>query len=360
MNHPRIIASGAAAPPWHLEQDGMRDSLCEIMFGPQWSERSDAADSIDLIHRLFGSAGVSYRQFAVDPMEFYSRPRTIEDRMVAYEQHAYPLARSALETTLEGTNHGGAKAITDLIVVSCTGYRAPGLDILLARDLEMRTTVRRVVIGHMGCYGALVGLRDSLAAVRARQDATVALVCVELCSLHYSHNIEPGMLTSMALFGDAAACVVLSSAPNASGPELVDAYCVSDFTAIEQMSWKITDAGFVMGLSQRVPVTLGGPSVRRWSNCLRLMGCSWSTSITGWSTPADPSILQAIQKKLGLCDEKMALSWEVLNENGNCSSTTVLLMLDRLLKSGRAQPGEWGVMMAFGPGLTLETCLLRF
>jgi predicted naringenin-chalcone synthase len=48
------------------------------------------------------------------------------------------------------------------------------------------------------------------------------------------------------------------------------------------------------------------------------------------------------------------------DEHGNCNSTTVLLMLERLLREGRAKPGEWGVMMAFGLGLTLETCLLQF
>jgi len=76
--------------------------------------------------------------------------------------------------------------------------------------------------------------------------------------------------------------------------------------------------------------------------------------------PGGPAILEAVQRKLELGDEQLAGSWEVLRERGNCSSATVLLILERLLRSGRARAGEWGVMMAFGPGLTLETCLLRF
>jgi predicted naringenin-chalcone synthase len=76
--------------------------------------------------------------------------------------------------------------------------------------------------------------------------------------------------------------------------------------------------------------------------------------------PGGPSILQAVQRRLGLREDAVALSWQVLRENGNCSSPTVLMILDRLLRSDRAQPGDWGVMLAFGPGLTIETCLLRF
>jgi predicted naringenin-chalcone synthase len=83
--------------------------------------------------------------------------------------------------------------------------------------------------------------------------------------------------------------------------------------------------------------------------------------ITHWLVhPGGPSILDAIQRELRLSQEQMMLSWEVLRDHGNCSSTTVLLMLDRLLRSGHTKHGEWAVMMAFGPGLTLETCLLRF
>ena len=48
------------------------------------------------------------------------------------------------------------------------------------------------------------------------------------------------------------------------------------------------------------------------------------------------------------------------DEHGNCTSTTVVLMLERLPREGRVKPGAWGVMMAFGPGLTLEIYLLRF
>lgn len=76
--------------------------------------------------------------------------------------------------------------------------------------------------------------------------------------------------------------------------------------------------------------------------------------------PGGPSILDCVQSSLHLDDNQLSLSWQILTDHGNCSSASVLLMLTRLIEIGIPRPGDWGVMMAFGPGLTLETCLLRF
>ncbi|MGZ3666344.1 MAG: 3-oxoacyl-[acyl-carrier-protein] synthase III C-terminal domain-containing protein, partial [Ktedonobacterales bacterium] len=115
-----------------------------------------------------------------------------------------------------------------------------------------------------------------------------------------------------------------------------------------------------MGLSPRVPVSLRRNIAGVVAQLLAPHNLTVA-DVTHWLVhPGGPSILDAIRGKLELTDDQMALSWKALREHGNCSSTTVLLMLDELLRSRQANPGEWGVMMAFGPGLTLETCLLRF
>ncbi|HKS69358.1 MAG TPA: type III polyketide synthase, partial [Ktedonobacterales bacterium] len=257
--------------------------------------------------------------------------------------------------------------IDDFVVASCTGYTAPGLDVLLSRDLGLPHDARRLVIGHMGCFGALAGLRACLAALRAepRSGALAALLCVELTTLHFAPTLDPEVLTACALFGDAAAALVLGhpdaeAQDDTAGPQLIDTYCAADFAAAEQMTWTITDQGFVMGLSPRVPVVLRRAAPGVIERLLAPHGLR-TRDIAHWIVhPGGPSILEAVQRGLGLSAEQTALAWDVLRDHGNCSSATVLLILERLLRSGRTQPGEWGVMMAFGPGLTLETCLWRF
>jgi predicted naringenin-chalcone synthase len=296
----------------------------------------------------------------VDLFAFYNQPRSTGERMHEYLPHAYPLARNALADCIAKAGDVRADAISDMFVVSCTGYDSPGLDLLLAREFGMPAEVRRVMIGHMGCYGGIVGLRQALAALRAHEHGLVALLTVELCSLHYANTQEIEVLTGYSLFADGIAAALLSASPEARGPELVDTYCVAVFDAIQQMSWHVTDEGFHMGLSPRVPVTLRRHVYPALEKLLAPHGLV-PGDITHWLVhPGGPSILDVIQDKVGLSDAQMSLSWQTLREHGNCSSATVLIMLDTLLQSGATRPGEWGVMMAFGPGLTLETCLLRF
>jgi predicted naringenin-chalcone synthase len=312
------------------------------------------------MERLFAAARVESHNSAIDLAAYYHRPRTTGERMETYHAAASALGRAAIAECLRRAEPRTAEEVTDLIAVSCTGYSAPGLDIQVARDLGMPRDVRRVSVGHMGCFGALVGLRQGVAAVRAYPGALAALLSVELSSLHVPSELDTKVLTQFALFGDAAAAVLLTGDAAAVGPEVIDTYCVADYASADQMSWTITDQGFMMGLSPRVPVTLRRHVSGVVARLLDPHGLL-VPDVAHWIVhPGGPSILEVIQAKLELSEEQMAPSWQVLREHGNCSSATVLLILEELLRSGRTRPGEWGVMMAFGPGLTLETCLLRF
>ena len=353
-----IAGLDTADPAFCYAQPDLRDALCRMLVGEDWAERPDAAD-VERIERVFAASRVEQRRMALEVVSYYQRERTTGQRMADYERLALPLARDAL---LTGLDAAGAcpDQLTDVIVVSCTGYSAPGLDILLARELGLRPEVRRTVIGHMGCYGALVGLRAALASLSAHPEGLVALVSVELCSLHSQRTLELQNLTAAALFADAAAALVLMAGDEARGPELVDVACSADFDTADQMSWRITDHGFAMGLSRRVPVTLRRNVGGAVEHLLAPHDLA-PEDISHWLVhPGGPDILTAIHGAMGMCDGQLALSWQVLRERGNCSSATVLLILERLLRARRARPGEWGVMMAFGPGLTLESCLLRF
>jgi predicted naringenin-chalcone synthase len=362
--HPRIASVAAATPPFAQEQDQFANLVREHVLGAGWETRQEVADVSRKIGRLFTSSGVRRRGGVVDFASYYDRPRSTGERMADYATLSVPLGRQAVAASLRGAAEQGTTRrfdqISDFVVTSCTGYSAPGLDIQLARDLGMPGNVRRVMVGHMGCFAAIVGLRQALAAVRAHPGANVMMLSLELSSLHFMPSLDPEVLTCMSLFGDAAASLLLTDDPAAAGPELVDTYCAADFSTADQMSWKITDTGFVMSLSPRVPFSLQR-SVRGAIEQLLAPHGLDVRDVAHWMVhPGGPSILNAVQDKLELSDEQMDDSRQVLADHGNCSSATILLVLERLLRSGRARPGEWGVMMAFGPGLTIETCLLRF
>jgi predicted naringenin-chalcone synthase len=358
--YPRILSLATALPQRALRQADILRFASNYLLGDDWQTRPEATARALQMERLFRASRVERRHVAVDMHTFYDRPRSTGERMAAYRPLATALGARALGAALAQRGDNAARDLTDLLTVTCTGYSAPGLDVEVARDLDLPRDVRRLAIGHMGCYGALVALRQAAALARAQAAARVAVLSVELTSLHFAATTDAEVLTSFALFGDAAAAALIGMGEPGSGPAVMDSYCAADFASADLMSWTISDQGFVMELSPRVPVALRRHVSDAVARLLTPHGLCVG-DVAHWIIhPGGPSILQAIQGRLDLTEHQMRPSWEVLAEYGNCSSATVLLILDRIMREGCAHAGEWGVMMAFGPGLTLETVLLRF
>jgi predicted naringenin-chalcone synthase len=276
--------------------------------------------------------------------------------MDRYRVEAMPLAKEAVLGALDAAGIAAGQ-VGLLAVASCTGYATPGIDILLARDLAMDASVQRLLIGHMGCYAALPGLGVVRDAVAAR-GLTAVLLCVELPSLH----LQPGaddleQVVAHALFSDAAAAVVV--APGGPGLEVVDLAARTAAEHHREMTWEVTDLGFRMGLSVRVPAVLARHVEGVVDGLLAGHGLGRS-DVVGWAVhPGGPRILDVCAQRLGLDDTAMAPSRATLREHGNCSSATILLVLDQLRRTRPLHAGDHVVALAFGPGLTLYAALLR-
>jgi predicted naringenin-chalcone synthase len=273
-------------------------------------------------------------------------------RMQRYLTEAMPLGKSAVSEALAAARVPAAD-VGLFAVCSCTGYVTPGLDILLARDLGMAPGTRRLFIGHMGCYAALPGLGVVADFARA-QGRPAVLLCLELTSLHIQPpSADAGQIVAHALFSDAAAAAVLL--PEGRGYRMVDLVSVTDVATADHMTWDVTDLGFRMGLSAQVPDVLDGHVRPLVDGLLARHGLRLS-DVDGWAVhPGGPRILNVVQARLELTDGQLAASRGVLAEHGNCSSPTVLMILDSL----RRTESHRVVALAFGPGLTLCAALLE-
>jgi alkylresorcinol/alkylpyrone synthase len=303
--------------------------------------------------RIWRSAGVTTRHGAVDPRVEDVSTWGTGARMQRFMAEAMPLGKEALSSAFAAA--GVAAADVDLLtVVTCTGYGTPGLDILLARDLGLPATAQRVAVGHMGCYAAVPGLATVADAVHAR-GLTAALLCLELPSLHVQPpTAEVQQVVAHALFSDAAAALVL--APGSGGLDVVDVVARTDVATADHMTWDVTDLGFRMGLSPRVPDVLSLHVADVVGELLGRHGLAVG-DVAGWAVhPGGPRILDVVEERLGLDATALAASRAVLRDYGNCSSATVLIVLRELMAAGCDGPV---VVMAFGPGLTLYAALLR-
>src|SRR5215475_2707508 len=346
-NRPRgaaIAGIGIAQPPGTAQDD-----LWSGFFA-----RHYAGASRELARRIFANSGVRRRHAAINPTTEDISGWTTGQRMERYLVEAMPLGKWAAGDALAAAGVD-AHDVGMFAVCSCTGYVTPGLDVLLARDLGMAPATQRLAIGHMGCYAAVPGLgvvRDFVLANRR----PAVLLCLELTSLHVQPpTADPEQIVAHALFADAAAAVVVT--PQASGYELVEVAAVTDATAADHMTWDVTDHGFRMGLSARVPDVLAVHVTAMVDDLLSRHGLVRS-DVDGWAVhPGGPRILDVVADRLELPPGALYESRNVLAEHGNCSSATVLMVLEEITR--RSQPPRYVVALAFGPGLTLYGALLR-
>ncbi|MBU6449073.1 MAG: type III polyketide synthase [Rhodospirillales bacterium] len=279
---------------------------------------------------------------------FYRRgafPATGE-RMRAYTQYAPPLAEQAVKKLgLQGRE----QEITHLIVASCTGFVAPGLDQIVARQLGLRPDLQRTLVGFMGCSAAVPALRIAQATVLADPGARVLVINLELCTLHMQETEDVEIALSFLLFGDGCTAALVTAEPKG--------FALHDFrtSLIEgtegHITWHIGDQGFIMHLSGKVPGKIAEALREAPDFLLRDEG---TQAIDLWAVHGGGrSVLDAVQAGLSLPEEALEPSRSILAKYGNMSSATIMFVLAKMLETAQAE--QRGLAMAFGPGMVAET-----
>lgn len=318
-----------------------------------------------IFKRLVGRSAIDHRWsfftpvkdpdgFTADAEGFY-RPGAFPStarRMARFAATAPGLAEQAIgELSLSDND---IKAITHLVVASCTGMVAPGIDQLLVSRLGLNPGVERTHVGFMGCYAAVNSLRLAHHFVRSDPAARVLVVNLELCSLHFQETGELESLLAMLLFGDGCSAALVTAEPQ--GLALTDFKAATIADSADAITWNIGDQGFDMHLSGRVPPilqqALAGPA---------------GVDLLRGQTPDDyavfavhgggRAILDAVEAGLGLGQGALNWSRDVLRECGNMSSATLMFVLQRIMAGiGTSVPrGAPGFGVAFGPGLAAES-----
>ena len=348
---PRLAGLGTATPAHAMEAAEARDRLARL-----WRL---TGDDLDRWHRIVAASGIDTR-YSVLPAEEVLGLST-GARMQAYERLAPDLAGRAARAALR---EAGVRAVdvTDLVVVSCTGFSAPGVDVALVQELGLPPTVRRTMIGFMGCFGAIVGLRTAVGACAADHAAVCLVVCVELCSLHLPSVPHAENQVASALFADGAAAAVVEGnrvPARPLGPAAGDLGRVTIgrgrliTRGRDWISWRITDAGFAMTLSRQVPAALRALVPAIVDEAVAPGDARPDCFVVH---PGGPGILDAVDAGLALGGGSgIEAARDVLRRYGNMSSGTVLFVLAEALRRGHRPPA---MLVAFGPGLAVETLLI--
>jgi len=309
-----------------------------------------------LFERMAARSGITHRWSIlphaeggspITPGGFYfgNRLPPTSARMKLYAEQAPGLAIEAIDALADKQPLG---QITHLVVASCTGFVAPGVDQLIARQLGLSPSVERTLVGFMGCYAAVAALRVAFHIARSDPQARVLVITVELSSLHLMETDEIEPMLAMLQFADGAAAAIVSAEP---GPIALDRFFAATLPdSGELIQWTIGDSGFEMHLSGKVPAriaqALQDPAMRQEI----LRHCA--ADELAWAVHAGGrSILDAVEHGLALPPDALDASRAVLSAYGNMSSATLMFVLDGLMAQDDRRDG---IALAFGPGLAAE------
>lgn len=281
----------------------------------------------------------------------------IEQRMKLFNEHAAILSAKTIENCIQDKIL--KTEITHLITVSCTGMSAPGIDLQVMEILGLSQNIIRTSVNFMGCYAAVHALKIADAFCNSSENANVIIVCTEFCTLHFQKDISVDNMTSSLLFADGcAAMLVKGKKSNEKGIMVNNFFSDVSFKGKKDMAWELSSKGFLMTLTGYVPDLIKEDFKGLVDKALDAAGKKID-AITHWCIhPGGKKILESIGSSLGISNQPLKYSYEVLNDYGNMSSPTILFVLKKILQEFEDNPAVENNLIfgaAFGPGLTMET-----
>ncbi|HMO56215.1 MAG TPA: 3-oxoacyl-[acyl-carrier-protein] synthase III C-terminal domain-containing protein [Roseiflexaceae bacterium] len=350
-----ILRSIASAVPAHAVSQAALAELARFHFAPAFPD-------IDRYMVIFRNTRIETRYLAAPPA-WFTQPHSFQESNSLYIEQATALGRQAITRCLANVGLD-AEAIDHIIWISTTGLATPSPDALLIGRLGMRPTTRRTPIWGLGCAGGVAGLARASEYVRAFPHHRALLVAVELCSLTFQWDDRSRRnLVAASLFADGAAAVLVEGAELArpAQPALrvlaTQSLLWPDTRSI--MGWDIVNSGMQVVFSARIPALIQATMGNTIATFLAQHGLT-KHDIRHWILhPGGARVIDAYREALGVTDDDLRHTADILRCYGNMSSATILFVLQAFLAEGAPAAGEYGILAVLGPGFSCELALVQ-
>jgi alkylresorcinol/alkylpyrone synthase len=315
------------------------------------------AGRLQAIESIFDNAGVEQR-FAPFPVDYLVRSRPLEQVSAEYRAAAIELGCRVVQECLARADVG-ARDVGLLITVSCTGIMIPSLDAYLVNALGFDLGVRRLPITELGCSGAAVALSRAREFLMAYPDSNALVVAVEFPSLTFQPaDTSIANLISCALFGDGGAAALVSGRDR-PGVRIIDSEARLFPNSYDALGFELRQTGLHIVLGKHLTDVIRSHLRTTADQFLERNGASLDRMSFVALHPGGRKLIDAAEAELGASRCLTQPTWDVLREYGNLSSASVLFVLNQWMSSGRLKPGDQGLMVAFGPGFSVELLLLQ-
>ena len=328
-----------------------------IPFLDAWLEGQDER-FIRKVKKIFEGAAVDKRYSIMDPIEVFTKT-SFEERNDIYVREVIDLGEKVLEKVLEKANWR-PQDLDYIITVSCTGIMIPSLDAYLINKLKLRQDIVRLPVTEMGCAAGISGIIYAKNFLQANPGKRAAVIAVESPTATFQlDDYSMANIVSAAIFGDGAACVLLSSHEDDEGPEILAEEMYHFYDNIHMMGFKLTNSGLQMVLDIEVPETIVSHFPDIINPFLEKNNQTIATINHLIFHPGGKKIVQTVEGLFSDLGKNINDTKEVLRLYGNMSSATVLYVLERIMDN-QPKKGELGLMLSFGPGFSAQRVLLKF
>jgi alkylresorcinol/alkylpyrone synthase len=347
---PFIVATSTIDLPCKVSQQEVKD-LAQKTFSvnfPQTNRLIFAFDNTEIKTRNF-----------CKPLSYYASTTTFEQRNNDYIDIAVDYSIQAIEDCIKkaGINK---EDITDILFVSTTGLATPSIDARIINKMRLNPHINRMPLWGLGCAGGVSGMARANGVAKANPDAVVLLVAVELCSLTLIKNdYSKSNFIGSSLFSDGIAACIIKGDNHAENQQVTyfDASSKLYYDSLEVMGWDFQDTGFKVLFSKDIPVFIA-ENIKEVINTFLAKHDLVLSDIKNFIFhPGGKKVLDAYNDTLAVEGDFLKRTREVMNENGNMSSVTVLYVLDKFMTEGFED--GYGLMLAMGPGFSSEMVLLK-
>ncbi len=335
----------------------MRETKEILPFVSQWLSGEEDRFRRKVL-KVFENAAVD-RRYGIMSIEEVFTATSFEEKNDIYIREVKKLGTSVLQKALKKANWE-SKSLDYIITVSCTGIMIPSLDAYIINDLNLRQDIVRLPVTEMGCAAGVSGIIYARNFLQANPGKRAAVIAIE--SPTATFQLDDHSMTNMvsaAIFGDGAACALLSSEENAKGPKIIGDEMYHFYDATTMMGFKMTNGGLQMVLDPEVPAKIA----KHFPNVIHPFLKKYNTRIEDIDHlifhPGGKKIVQTVEELFGHLGKNIDDTKAILKEYGNMSSATVLYVLERFLERN-PQQGETGLMLSFGPGFSAQRILLEW
>ncbi len=351
INETRIVTVAKELPQYCRKTDDI------LPFVDLWLANEDERFRRKVI-KIFEGAAVDQRYGIMNIEEVFTAT-SFEEKNAIYVREVKKLGKSVLQKALLNSDWT-ADSLDYIITVSCTGIMIPSLDAYLINELGLKQDVVRLPVTEMGCAAGVSGLIYAHNFLKSNPNKRIALVAVESPTATFQlHDHSMANMVSAAIFGDGAACVLLSSEENAIGPKIVGDEMYHFKNATQMMGFDLTNHGLKMILDPAVPETIANHFPDIVHPFLKRNGSSIEKVNHLIFHPGGRKIVQTVETLFGKLGKNIDDTREVLKAYGNMSSATVLYVLERFMNKEIAK-GEQGLVLSFGPGFSAQRVLLEW